>query len=264
MLYTEIQDLDGDGTKEIVAVLDTKGQQGKESPFRALAIYRLEQGRYRKVAQCLLPREAQAHEFGSPYLNKVLRLSNGCLILLERYSGELLGYFYQNRKLQRVWKLKGQATWRLRCSHANGFDVFVSVEFWARLPNFLLKILPPFARAWLKQRFDQGQVTTLWLVWDGTTLKQKARWIGLKLSKASGTCDGNFWVALAKKGERVWHYTIVMVSGRRLRKFWQGDFRASPDNVFGGDLDGDGNEELVVVETSEGKISVFKAKQTGK
>jgi len=29
-------------------------------------------------------------------------------------------------------------------------------------------------------------------------------------------------------------------------------------------LDGDGNEELVVVETSEGKISVFKAKQTGK
>jgi len=266
VLHAEVQDLDEDGTKDIVTVLDTKGISYDVSPFRALAIYCLRQGRYRKVARCSLPKMTSINEcWWAPALVGVLRLRCGCLIMLERES-EFMGYFYRpsSSQLRRVWQIKGDMSWLSGCSHANGSDIFVSFAFRPRLPNFLRKIIPPFARDWLEQRFDREQVATLWLVWDGTTLKQKARWIGSRLSKASGTCDGNFWVALAKKGERVWHYTIVMVDGRRLRKLWQGDFHASPDNVFGGDLDGDGNEELVVVETSEGKISVFKAKQTGK
>ena len=51
-------DWDGGGTKEIIALLDLKGSVHGMSPVRALAVYRLEHGRYHKVAQFSLPKWA--------------------------------------------------------------------------------------------------------------------------------------------------------------------------------------------------------------
>ncbi len=48
-------DLDGDGIKEIVALFDLKGSVNGLTPFRALAVYRLERGHYHKFAQFPLP-----------------------------------------------------------------------------------------------------------------------------------------------------------------------------------------------------------------
>lgn len=258
VLYSEVQDLDGDGTKDIVAVLDTKGAQGHESPFRALVVYRLQQGRYRKVVQCPLPQEPQ--NFGAPLLVAVLPLRDGALIMLER-ADELLGYLYRDEKLQRVWRFKSNfINWHSGVSHDE--DVFLSFDFTPRWVLLVHDWLPSRLQDYWWERFHR-QPITLRLVWDGANLREKGRWRGMKLTKAKGTCGGKFWVALARKSGKVWHHTVMMTDGQRFRKLWHGDFRASPDNVFGGDLDGDGDDELIVMEAGKGKISVFKAEREG-
>jgi hypothetical protein len=80
-------DLDGDGTKEIVAVLDLKGQ----SDLRALAVYQLNGRRYQKVAQHRLPNEpalpypdlaalCQHHKVASLQLNEAtIRCSSSAI-----------------------------------------------------------------------------------------------------------------------------------------------------------------------------------------
>jgi hypothetical protein len=75
-------DLDGDGTKEIVALLDLKGSVNALSPFRALAVYRLERGRYRKVTQLPLPKDAQFVEWGK-VVTAAIPTQKGAIIALE-------------------------------------------------------------------------------------------------------------------------------------------------------------------------------------
>jgi hypothetical protein len=205
LLDATLCDLDGDGTKEIVALLDLKGAAYNSTPFRALSIYRLEHGRYHKVTQIRLP----------DWTN-FFKWEYGAIASVPTSKGAIIAFEFVPPK------------WRI----------------------FVRDLLPSPLQQWWNEWFCKEQYETWWLVGNGKKVRVQSQWRGMKPSGVWGVSGKVVWFDLEGK---VYHTVIASVNGR-CYTVWKG----KPSALMGGDWDGDGDDELIVVEKDKGKLTVFK------
>ncbi len=273
----KICDLDEDGTKEIVAVLDLKGQ----SNLRALAVYKLTSGRYRKSIQIRLPNEPLPY----PDLAEIMPTSQGCIIAIERSNDRILFFRCLKGRLHRLGQVKGVTP--VGCSRL-GTDLFVSDEFDLRLIGFLLQRVPDKLRLRFMNIFGCGRYSVTNLIsWDGKRLRFAGRlrgalWISFKHMQAYelfetfmngkssvGKVLGGNWVLLGEafrwrlkfgmEYPSLFRYRLFFGANGRYREIWQ--FHLPLVEVYPADLDGDGNDELVFVDNGKNKVQVYRIVQ---
>jgi hypothetical protein len=268
-------DLDGDGTKEIVAVLDLKGQ----SDLRALAVYQLNGRRYQKVAQHRLPNEPA---LPCPDLAAVVPTPQGCVIAIERSNDKVLFFRYWQDKFHLI----GQVVGVTPVGYSKvGTDLFVTdlKERW--LLSLLFQRLPSKLRIQLANIFgSESRPITKVVSWDGKQLRstrtlpgegggiQNALWQDVLWDEwvAGRTSLGN-WVLLGepirwklRHGEEIptlARYRLFLGANGRYRSIWHIHTTVTEEGfpqAFPADLDGDGADELVLVDTVKDKLQVFK------
>jgi hypothetical protein len=261
VLDAEICDLDGDGTKEIVAVLDLKGM----SNLRALAVYRLEGKRFKKVAQCRLPDEPIPY----PDLAAIMPTLQGSIIAIERSTDEILFLRYWKGKFQRVGWIIGITP--VGCSKV-GMDFFVSDEVNLRWLEFLYQRLPSKYNLFFLNIFgsEQRPITKV-VSWDRKELRMKAKLNGALETSIGRGARGN-WILLveAVRWKRanipsqfkpaLLRYRLFFGANGRYRKIWQISLPFTEPSIetCPADLDGDGVDELVFVDIQNDKVRVFR------
>jgi flagellar protein FliS len=271
----EMCDLDGDGTKEIVAVLDLKGQ----SDLRALAVYQLNGRRYQKVAQYRLPNEPA---LPYPDLAAVVPTPQGCVIAIERSNDKVLFFRYWQDKFHLI----GQVVGVTPVGYSKvGTDLFVTdlKERW--LLSLLFQRLPSKLRIQLANIFgSESRPITKVVSWDGKQLRstrtlpgegggiQNALWQDVLWDEwVTGRTSLGNWVLLGEPIRwKLWHgeeiptlarYRLFLGANGRYRSIWHIHTTVTEEGfpqAFPADLDGDGADELVLVDTVKGKLQVFK------
>ncbi|MFA0744555.1 MAG: hypothetical protein LASZOEIN_001348 [Candidatus Fervidibacter sp.] len=245
-------DLNGDGMKEIVAVLDLKGQ----SDLRALAVYQLNGRRYQKVAQYRLPNKPA---LPYPDLAVVVPTPQGCVIAIEQSNDKVLFFRHWRDKFHLI----GQVVGVTPVGYSKvGTDLFVTD---------------------LKERWLSRPITKV-VSWDGKQLRstrtlpgegggiQNAPWQDVLWDEwvAGRTSLGN-WVLLGEPirwklqhGEEIptlARYRLFLGANGRYRSIWHIHTTVTEEGfpqAFPADLDGDGADELVLVDTVKDKLQVFK------
>ncbi|MCS7265144.1 MAG: hypothetical protein NZ805_09965, partial [Armatimonadetes bacterium] len=260
VIWAKLFDLDNDGTKEIVAVLDLKGK----SDLRALAIYRLEGGRYRKVVQQSLPKEKI---MDNPELCGIVPTNKGFVIVLQR-ERQLVFYLYRQQKLDWVDTLRRKDYWLgLAIGLAKETDD-VFATFHTSPPQWFYKLisfLPAHAYDWLLQTLGYYEPKTAILSFDGRKFRIRQVWEGNL--EDIGKAYGKTWLVTANKlsaQSSLYRYRLLFGEHGRYQVIWQRNLRIDPriDPItspsLSADLDGDGEDELVFVDYAKRQVQVFK------
>ena len=240
----KLNDFNGDGIKEIAAVLDVKGQ-------KALTVYRLENGRYRKVAQCWLTKKDY------PTLAAVTPMSQGSIIAIQ-LSYKLFFYRYCQNELLPIGQLRGTTP---VVFSRTGTDLFVSDYVTRDLLLLMFKRLPSSISVWLRNTFgDTVRPATKVFSWDGKGFHFRSRFWGATGYECIGETPKGNWVLLREGNvfssyQSPFYYRLLFGKNGRYRLIWEVNL---PRMFYCAvDLDGDGADELVFVNFEEGRAEVF-------
>jgi len=97
VMQAELADVDNDQQKEIIAVLDTEGQPGRESHLRALGVWTLNNDAFTLVDKVKLP---NGEGIGWPMISQILPTPHGTQIDLRWYkNAKTLKCIYLNGKI---------------------------------------------------------------------------------------------------------------------------------------------------------------------
>ena len=271
-------DLDGDGTKEIVAVLHSNGQTRSD----ALAVYRHEGKCYRKVAQV----SARCSNYlGCSSIGFAAKTSHGGIIALDQHT-ELLFYLYCQRQLKQVGQFRFSYPLRhlltssfLVTGSRQSSDLLVSGWWEWKVPISIRQRLPfgvaNLLEDLMEKVFGRSHPVTQLVSWDGKNLRFKKRWIGEIEPECVGkTAKGDWfvlrvpsrWVATSRHdvNPSLYRFHLLVGAKGQFREIWVKDipvqYNTDPSlpNCYPADLDGDGADELILVDTEKGKVQVFK------
>jgi len=268
-------DLDGDGTKEIVAVLDFGNQK-----LDALAVYRLEGDRYCKVAQVSA---ACSSCLGCSSVGFAAKTLNGGIIALDQHT-ELLFCLYCQRQLKQIGRMKYPLRHLLIPNFSvtgsrQGSDLFVSGGWEWKVPTSISQRLPfrvvNFLESLMEKVFGRSRPVTQLVSWDGKNLRLGKRWRGEVEPDCVGKAPKGEWFVLrvptrwvnaAPHGinTSLYRYHLLIGAKGRYRTVWVMDIPVSPftdptlPDCYPADLDGDGADELILVDTVKDKLQVFK------
>lgn len=254
VLLSDLCDFDGDGVEEGVAILSSK----RDKQIRVLAIYQLEEGRYRKIVQCTLPRETR-DDF--PRLRYLKASRKGGIIVLERES-QLLFYLYRQRELYLAkaieWNNRA-LDWVTTGSDEQVLDIFVGYWHSLRWLDKFVSFLPFQLQDWVWRTFMRVRGKTLILSFDGEQIRIRQVWQGRleDVGKVGNKAWGLISVEPLKR-RTPYHCYLLFGANGRYRVIWQENLPKTLGNRYdcAADLDGDGDDEMVLCVGR--KVHVFK------
>lgn len=143
---------------------------------------------------------------------------------------------------------------------SKGQDIFFSVAYRHPSPPSWQKILPAQVRKCLKRERSGPFDETFVISYDGNRLRLSQK-LGSEIDEieAYGKEAQCVWMVAkvtTPQGTSGETYAVFVKKNGRYREIWREQFHATP-RFLSADLDGDGQDELIVVESEDGKVRVF-------